>query len=70
MRLLECTTAQYRSLRLTAPNGLPNLLAEAEQQELHYLDFAQRLMNYEIAVRSVRASSATSSRPSSRRRGR
>jgi DNA replication protein DnaC len=53
MSLLERTTAQYRTLRLTAAaSGLPDLLAEAENQELSYLDFARRLVDHEIAVRT------------------
>lgn len=53
MSLLDHTTAQYRALRLTAAaSGLPDLLAEAESQELSYLDFAQRLAEHEVTERT------------------
>lgn len=53
MSLLDRTTAQYRSLRLTATaNQLTELLAQAEANELSYLDFAQRLAEHELTQRT------------------
>lgn len=53
MSLLEQTARRYRDLRLTAAaEGLPNLLAEAEAQELSYLDFAERLAIHELNERT------------------
>ncbi len=53
MSLLDSTVAQYRSLRLTATaNQLTELLAQAEANELSYLDFAQRLAEHELAQRT------------------
>lgn len=53
MNRLEQTTAHYRSLRLSATaRQLTDLLAEAEAQELSYLDFAGRLAEYELAERT------------------
>jgi DNA replication protein DnaC len=54
MGLLEQTTAQYRSLRLTAIAGeLTQLLAEAEAGEMSYLNFANRLSGYELQQRQA-----------------
>ena len=53
MSALEQTAAQYRSLRWLATAGqLGELLADAEASELSYLHFAQRLAEYEAAVRT------------------
>src|SRR5690606_38125745 len=53
MSALEQTAAQYRSLRWLATAGqLGELLADAEASDLSYLHFAQRLAEYEAAVRT------------------
>ena len=52
MGMLEQTTAQYRSLHLSAIAGeLTQLLAEAEEGEMSYLSFASRLAEYELSRR-------------------
>jgi hypothetical protein len=52
MSLLEHTRGQYRSLRLSATAAhLTELLAEAEANELSYLDFAQRIAVHELTER-------------------
>lgn len=52
MNLLEHTAAQYRSLRLSAAaEQLGALLTQAEEQELSYLDFAQRMAEHELSER-------------------
>lgn len=53
MSLLESTATQYRSLRLGAiASELPELLAQAEANELSYLNFAQVLVEHELMVRT------------------
>lgn len=52
MGMLEQTASQYRSLRLSAIAGeLNQLLAEAEASEMSYLNFANRLAEYELVHR-------------------
>lgn len=53
MSVLERTLAQYRSLRLSATaNELTSLLAQAEANELSYLNFAQTLVEHELTTRA------------------
>lgn len=52
MGMLEQTASQYRSLRLSAiASELNQLLAEAEAGEMSYLNFANRLAEYELKHR-------------------
>ncbi|WP_347333035.1 ATP-binding protein, partial [Marinimicrobium locisalis] len=53
MSRLEQTQSQYRSLRLSATaNHLDELLAQAEANELSYLDFAQQVAEHELTERT------------------
>lgn len=53
MSRLEQTQSHYRSLRLNATAlHLTDLLAQAEANELSYLDFAQQLAQHEMAERT------------------
>src|SRR5690554_3188287 len=52
MGMLEHTAAQYRSLRLSAiASELTQLLADAEEGEMSYLSFANRLAEHELSRR-------------------
>lgn len=52
MSLLEQTISQYRSVRLASvASHLAELLAEAEANELSYLNFAERLVSHELSQR-------------------
>lgn len=52
MGMLEQTAAQYRSLRLGAIAGdLNELLAQAEANEMSYLNFANQLAEHELKQR-------------------
>ena len=52
MSALEQTASKYRHLRLYATAGqLPELLAQAEANELSYLSFAEQLADHELAQR-------------------
>lgn len=53
MSRLEQTQSQYRSLRLSATaNQLADLLAQAEANELSYLDFAGQIAEHELTERT------------------
>lgn len=55
MSRLEQTQSQYRSLRLSATAGhLGELLAQAEANELSYLEFARQIAEHELAERTRR----------------
>jgi len=45
-----------KALRLTAlSNEVPNLLAHAKEEQLAYVDFLHRVMNFELQARTTRA---------------
>ncbi|AWB32960.1 IS21-like element helper ATPase IstB [Orrella marina] len=71
MSQLERTVARYRSLRLSATaDELTNLLAEAEANEMSYLNFADRLAEHELIQRQdnrVRRNQKLASFPSDKR---
>jgi len=71
MSQLERTVARYRSLRLsTTADELTNLLAEAEANEMSYLNFADRLAEHELIQRQdnrVRRNQKLASFPSDKR---
>lgn len=53
MSLLEQTQSRYRSLRLGATaDQLADLLAQADANELSYLDFARQLAEHELSERT------------------
>jgi len=55
MSRLEQTQSQYRSLRLSAAAGhMGELLAQAEANELSYLEFARQIAEHELAERTRR----------------
>ncbi|QOC21249.1 ATP-binding protein [Wenzhouxiangella sp. AB-CW3] len=55
MSRLEQTQSQYRSLRLSATAGhLGELLAQAEANELSYLELARQIAEHELAERTRR----------------